>query len=371
MTIQPSSHRPRHAAPGDDEDEFATRMLPLVPQPDAADVDARESAPDADATAMIPQIPAQTPLAQTSLAQTSPAPMNEATALIPTVPAPEQPSIRPPVGSSPPTAPAGTTPDDQPAPADDKHEKGVRVVPLRPVRTEEGYRSVYSDLTRTSTGSVVRGISRGAGEILITFGLIVLLFAGYEVWGKDAIVGDHQNDYNNQLSQQWAGEPTVAPSTPKNTVAPGDGQVMAKLFIPRLKKNWVVIQGVSIADIRYAPGHYPDTAMPGEVGNFSVAGHRTRAIFWDLDQLKPGDPVVVQTADTWFVYKVTGHEVVKPTAVEVVAPVPNKPGQVPNQALLTMTTCNPKFNNYQRLVVHGLLDRTQPRSAGDPAEMAG
>jgi LPXTG-site transpeptidase (sortase) family protein len=131
------------------------------------------------------------------------------------------------------------------------------------------------------------------------------------------------------------------------------------------------VQGVSPADIRYAPGHYPDTAMPGEVGNFSMAGHRTKAIFWDIDKLVAGDPIVVQTSDAWFVYKVTGHEIVKPTAVEVVAAVPDQPGVTPTQALLTLTTCNPKFNNYQRLVVHAQLDRTQPRSAGNPAELGG
>ena len=84
-----------------------------------------------------------------------------------------------------------------------------------------------------------------------------------------------------------------------------------------------------------------------------------------------GDPIVVQTADTWFVYKVIGREIVKPTAVEVVAPVPDQPGKTPTVALLTLTTCNPKFNNYQRLVVHAQLDRTQPRTAGNPAELGG
>jgi LPXTG-site transpeptidase (sortase) family protein len=111
--------------------------------------------------------------------------------------------------------------------------------------------------------------------------------------------------------------------------------------------------------------------MPGEVGNFSMAGHRTKAIFWDIDKLVAGDAIVVQTADAWFVYKVTGHEIVKPTAVEVVAAVPDKPGVTPTQALLTLTTCNPKFNNYQRLVVHAQLDRQQPRTAGNPAELGG
>jgi LPXTG-site transpeptidase (sortase) family protein len=138
-----------------------------------------------------------------------------------------------------------------------------------------------------------------------------------------------------------------------------------------MDKHWVVVQGVRPGDIRYAPGHYPDTAMPGQVGNFSVAGHRIGSIFWDLDKLRVDDPIVVETAQVWYVYKVSETEVVLPTAVQVVAPVPNKPGAKATTAMLTLTTCNPKFHNYQRLVVHGKLARTQPRSAGRPAEIGG
>jgi sortase A len=154
-------------------------------------------------------------------------------------------------------------------------------------------------------------------------------------------------------------------------VKPANGAVIASVHIPRLNKKWAIVQGVTPADIRYAPGHYPDTALPGQVGNFSMAGHRTPAIWWDLDQLKPGDPVVIKTADTWFVYAVTGHEIVLPTAVQVVAPVPDQPGVTPTKALLTMTTCNPKYNNYQRYVVHAELTRSQPVTDGDPAELKG
>ncbi|MEV8516120.1 class E sortase [Dactylosporangium sp. NPDC051484] len=230
---------------------------------------------------------------------------------------------------------------------------------------------MYSQHTRRTFGSVARAISRGTGEVLITFGLIVLLFASYEVWGKSAIVDAHQDELNHQLEQQWAQQPTVGPSATPAAAKPPNGAVIASVHIPRLNKKWAIVQGVTPADIRYAPGHYPDTAMPGQIGNFSMAGHRTPAIWWDLDQLKPGDPVIVKTATTWYVYLVTGHQVVLPTAVQVVAPVPDKPGETPTKAMLTMTTCNPKYNNYQRLVVHAELGRSQPVSAGDPAELKG
>jgi sortase A len=255
-----------------------------------------------------------------------------------------------------------------------KPRRGERVVKLRPEQTEDGYKSVYSELTRPTVGSRIRAGIRVTGELMITFGLIVLLFAGYEVFGNSAKVQDEQNSLANELDQQW-NDPTVGPSGPANNApaAPGSNLV-GRLYIPKLDKEWVVVNGVRPQDIRYAPGHYPDTALPGKVGNFSVAGHRIKKIFWRIDELKPGDVIGVETRDSWFVYQVTGQEIVKPSAVEVVAPVPDKPGVKPTKALLTLTTCNPKFNNYQRLIVHAQLVKTVKRdptlpNAGKPAEM--
>jgi LPXTG-site transpeptidase (sortase) family protein len=268
---------------------------------------------------------------------------------------------------------AAATTDDRAEP-DDKPKRGEKVVKLRPEQTEEGYKSVYSELTRPTVGSRIRTGIRVSGELMITFGLIVLLFAGYEVFGNSAKVQDEQNSLDSELAQQWD-NPTVAPSGPVNNgpAAPGKNLV-GRLYIPKIDKEWVVVNGVRPQDIKYAPGHYPETALPGQVGNFSVAGHRIKKIFWRLDELKPGDVIGVETQTNWYVYKVVGHEIVKPSAVEVVAPVPDKPGQKPTQAILTLTTCNPKFNNYQRLIVHAQLTATVKRDptlpdAGQPAEM--
>jgi sortase A len=232
---------------------------------------------------------------------------------------------------------------------------------------------VYSELTRPTLGSRIRSTVRFSGELMITFGLIVLLFAGYEVFGNSAKVQDEQNSLANELNQQW-NDPTVGPSAAADAPAAPGTNLVGRLYIPKLNKEWVVVNGVRPEDIRYAPGHYPDTALPGKVGNFSVAGHRIQKIFWRIDELKAGDVIGVETRDSWYVYKVTGQEIVKPSAVEVVAPVPDKPGVKPTKALLTLTTCNPKFNNYQRLIVHAQLVRTVRRdpslpNAGKPAEM--
>jgi sortase A len=219
-------------------------------------------------------------------------------------------------------------------------------------------------------GSVVRRTVRTAGEVMITFGLVLLLFAAYEIWGKSFLVNEHQNDLESQLNQQW-NNPTVGPTTARNPVAPPPGGTIGRIYIPRLGKHWVVVEGVSQADIAYAPGHYPGTALPGQVGNFSVAGHRTPAIWWDLDQVRDGDLLVVQTRDNYYTYTVTSIEIVKPTAIQVVAPVPDHPGETPTQPMITLTTCNPKWDNYQRLIVHGTLTGTRSTVHGVPPEIKG
>ncbi len=215
------------------------------------------------------------------------------------------------------------------------------------------------------------------GELMITFGLILLLFAAYEVWGKAAIVAGHQRDLDSQLSREWA-DPGATPSgtpqpgaTPAAPPPPPPGWAIARLYVPRLHKHWVVVEGVNQADITYAPGHYPKTAGPGQVGNFAIAGHRNPAIFWDLDRTTRGDVIVVETRSSFYSYEVTDVRIVAPTAVEVVAPVPGRPGVRAKSAMLTLTTCNPKWDNYERLIVHAKLRQASPRSAGPPPEIKG
>ncbi|GGR68178.1 hypothetical protein GCM10010169_09850 [Micromonospora fulviviridis] len=301
-----------------------------------------------------------------------------ATAVIPAV---SRPVARPAaldstalMGAVPPVPETGDGDQAGPPAEPPRPRRGERVVQLRPEQTGEGYKSVYSELTRPTVGSRLRTIVRGTGEVLITFGLVVLLFAGYEIWGKAVIVDAHQNDLSSQLAQEWgAADPTVGPTTGPSAKPkpPAEGKPVAGLYIPKFDKHWVVVEGVTPDDIRYAPGHYPKSAMPGQVGNFAVAGHRIRATFWRLDELRSGDAIVVETQGEWFIYKVYQQRIVKPYQVEVVAPVPGKPNTPPTEKLLTLTTCNPKFDNYQRLIIHARLDHVQAKSAGRPAELEG
>lgn len=220
---------------------------------------------------------------------------------------------------------------------------------------------------------MIRTAVRGLGEILITLGLVVLLFAAYEVYGKALQVNAEQGRLGDALDQQWEQPAAPAPGGGTRAVAekPIPGRGIARLYIPRLGKQWVVVEGVSLKDIKLAPGHYPESQLPGQVGNFAVAGHRMPSVFWDLDKMRDGDAIIAETRTDWYIYRVGKVHIIKPSQVSVKAANPDAPGAPPTRKLLTITTCNPKWDNYQRLVVQAELTRQQAKAQGRPAELGG
>ncbi|MCW2778999.1 MAG: sortase family protein [Frankiales bacterium] len=223
-------------------------------------------------------------------------------------------------------------------------------------------------------GDGVRTFLRGIGQTLITLGVVVLLFCVYELEITNIYTGKQQHALAQDLKDAWAA-PTPAPSPVRpGTVAPAApvavplGQGLAVLRIPRLGRSYakVVLEGVGVPDLKRGPGHYPGTALPGAVGNVVVSGHRTTygAPFADLDRLVPGDAVVLETRDSWFTYRMTGVQIVAPTAIEVTYAVPGNPTATPTQRLLTLTTCNPKYSAKQRLVVRARLESRLAKAPG-------
>jgi sortase A len=108
----------------------------------------------------------------------------------------------------------------------------------------------------------------------------------------------------------------------------------------------------------------PGTQLPGQVGNFAVAGHRVTAgnPFWSLPSLKDGDLVYIDTKLNTYTYQVTGQHTVLPTDTAVVDPVPDHPGQRPTQRLITLITCNPAWTGTHRVIVTGKLVSAVARS---------
>jgi sortase A len=217
-----------------------------------------------------------------------------------------------------------------------------------------------------SAGDVARSTVRGLGEVLITLGVIILLFVAYEVYGTNLKTAQEQSTLKRELVEQWSG-PQV------REIGLGDG--IAVLRIPAFGADYgyAVVEGVSREDLQRGPGHYPGTAMPGEVGNVVISGHRTTygAPFSRLGELAEGDDLVVETATDWYTYRVTGLEIVSPSAVEVTLPVPRQPEVEPTQSLLTLTTCHPRYSARQRLIVFSEMVEARPKTDGAPPVLTG
>lgn len=236
-------------------------------------------------------------------------------------------------------------------------------------------------LRRRSVGAAIVGV---LGELLITAGVLVGLFVVWQLWWTDVVAVRHQQEVLHALEWEPPAPVKDAPPEPRRDAPPVDpepafGEVFAQLYVPRFGPDYVapIAGGVDrrqILDV-IGVGHYPGTAMPGDLGNFSTAGHRTSygKPYNLIADLQPGDPIVVRTATTWYVYRMTTSEIVYPKQVEVIAPVPGlKAGDpVPEltQRLMTMTACHPMFSARQRFVVHAEFDYWIPVTDGVPQEL--
>ena len=224
-------------------------------------------------------------------------------------------------------------------------------------------------------GDRVRTVVRGLGEVLMTLGAVLLLFCVYELWVTGLYTAHDQARLGRDLASAWSAPPPAAPQSAAVPAEPVLGDAYARFYLPRIDgdRPLVVVEGVGVPDLKRGPGHWPGSAAPGQVGNLVISGHRTTygAPFRELGQLQVGDPLVVETRDSWVTYRVTGSRVVLPSAVGVSLPVPDQPGATPTAALLTLTTCNPEFSARQRLVVSGLLSDVRPKTAGRPAALTG
>lgn len=225
----------------------------------------------------------------------------------------------------------------------------------------------------------VRTLLRGVGQTLMTLGVVVLLFCAYELWVTGLVTAQEQDRLGDDLRRSWA-EPAARPVEVDPKDAPASvpvsrelGQGIAVLHVPALPDYdpWVVVEGTSVAALKNGPGHIPGTALPGQLGNVVVSGHRTTygAPFERFGELTPGHEIVLETRDRWFTYTVRGSEIVAPTAVEVTYPVPGDPVATPTKRLLTLTTCHPKYSARSRLIVRAELTATGDKAAGPPAAL--
>lgn len=241
-----------------------------------------------------------------------------------------------------------------------------------------------------------------SGELLLTAGVVLLLFAFYEAFWTNLASARMQNDAQRSLEQEWV--------NPRVASHPELGDALARMYIPAFGSDYqfAIIEGVSEEDLLAGPGRYPDTQLPGQPGNFAVAGHRVGkgAPFNDLGNLSACDAIVVETKTQWLTYRVLpmstdpgqragemsgcmdgpqaqrvtageysgvlGRHITVPSDVGVLNPVPGAetmqvdPGA---EAIMTLTTCHPQFSNAERMIIHAVLTEATGKDAGTPPAM--
>ncbi|GAA2880507.1 class E sortase [Streptomyces mexicanus] len=219
---------------------------------------------------------------------------------------------------------------------------------------------------RTSPGVLV---SRIVGELFITAGVVMLLFVTYQLWWSNVRAHQQAGNEAHQLQDDWA-------SGKRKPGAFEPGQGFAILHIPKLDVVVPIAEGTSKTKVldkgmvgHYGPGDF-DTAMPdAKTGNFGLAGHRNThgEPFRYINRLTPGDPIVVETQDTYYVYKMTSMlPVTSPSNTSVLNPIPAGSGFTGPGRYITLTTCTPEFTSKYRLIVWGKMVEERPRSKGKP-----
>jgi sortase A len=187
---------------------------------------------------------------------------------------------------------------------------------------------------------------------------VLAAYIAWLLWGtglytareQDALRQDFQ-----QLEQAEEGPVRTPGKIPK-------GDAWSILRIPAIDLNAVVVQGTAIEDLKRGPGHYLGTANPWQRrGTTAIAGHRTTygAWFWNLDKLKKGDPIVLETHRGTFHYDVTRLAIVGPGDVKVLRPTAHP--------TLVLTTCNPRFSAAQRLIAFARQVERQPDRGDEPS----
>lgn len=256
-----------------------------------------------------------------------------------------------------------------------------------------------------------RWVVGGIGRTLITLGLMMFAFVAYQLWGTGIQTAQAQRTLSREFEEQVGKTPdvtttvlatttttttepptteptnstvpapvttttTLAPVVPVAQPVPADGEALARLEIPRMGLNRIVVEGATADDLKKGPGHFAETPLPGQLGNAAIAGHRTTHLhpFLDIDKLQPGDEIIATTLNGRYVYHVTGTEVVNPDDYAAVIPTTDV-----TKATLTLVSCTPKYSASNRIVVHSelvpeqsdaLTQAAAPVSAEDPAQPA-
>jgi sortase A len=188
--------------------------------------------------------------------------------------------------------------------------------------------------------------------LLRWFGIACLMAAttiggyiGWLLWGTGLTTSAYQHHAKPAFVRVVNSKPIS--QAPAPGYAPLSGSAYAEIIIPRINIDFIVVQGTDEGSLKEGPGHYPQTANPWDpTGRVGIAGHRTTYLhpFYNLNELQKGDPITLRTVYGTFNYRVTNVFVVPEAGSGVVLDQTQRP-------TLVLTTCNPRYSSYQRLIV--------------------
>ncbi|WEV60028.1 class E sortase [Bifidobacterium sp. ESL0728] len=223
-------------------------------------------------------------------------------------------------------------------------------------------------------------------EILFTVAAICALYIIWQMWWTG--VQSEHTQYNQRQSVSWSDPSKTASSSKGVNIAKAQdgtppiqpqsantGDMVAQIYIPRFGDQWQrnIVQGTDMNSLnQHGMGHYQESQMPGQIGNFAAAGHRNGygQPLGDVDKLQVGDPIVLRTKDYWYVYTYTSYKIVTPDHVEVVAPNPENPNAPATERMITLTTCEPKYSTpTHRWISYGKFKYWAKVSDGVPQEL--
>lgn len=227
---------------------------------------------------------------------------------------------------------------------------------------------------RPSFAVILLGI---IGELCITVALVLGLYIFWELYWSSWKVEGNRDLAIAQFHAKL--EDPVLHVGQKRTDAPPAfepvawGETLGVLHMTQWDMQIPVVESTDPALLNQAlAGHYSNSGQPGDLGNFAMAAHRRTAgnNFRRIDVLKPGHRFVFETPEAWLVYEMRSHEIVDPSATDVLLPVPHEPETPANRRLMTMTTCHPEFGNSERYIVYSELVYWMPRDSGIPEELS-
>ena len=196
----------------------------------------------------------------------------------------------------------------------------------------------------------MKAVLRFIASVLMISGVLMIADAGATLLWQEPVSAFMAARQQNDLEQAFAAPPKVKPKPgrpPKTKPLPGSA--VAQLRFPTLDRTYYVVEGTGTGNLRKGPGHYPETALPGQSRTVAIAGHRTTygAPFRTIDRLKRGARIDIRMRYGTYVYRVQKTRIVDPTETSVTDNV--------GYDRLVLTACHPLYSAAQRIVVFARL----------------